>query len=69
LLRVFAEHPNRALSRDNLAELAYSSGWTPLDRSLDIRISRLRQKIEPDPARPQVIATVRGIGYRYEACF
>jgi DNA-binding response OmpR family regulator len=68
LLRVFAEHPNRALSRDSLAELAYSRGWTPFDRSLDIRISRLRQKIEPDPARPQVIATVRGVGYRYEAC-
>jgi two-component system phosphate regulon response regulator OmpR len=67
LLRVFAEHPNRALTRDVLAELAYGRGWTPFDRSLDIRISRLRRKLEADAARPQVIVTVRGIGYRFEA--
>jgi len=66
LLRTFAEHPNRALNRDQLCELAHGRTWSPLDRSLDIRISRLRQKIEPDPAHPQVIVTVRGIGYRFE---
>mgnify|MGYP000938069534 CR=1 FL=1 len=67
LLKTFAEHPNRALNRDELAELAYGRTWSPFDRSLDIRISRLRRKIERDPARPEVILTVRGIGYRYEA--
>ena len=67
LLKVFAEHPNRALDRDELAEMAYGRTWTPFDRSLDIRISRLRHKIERDPARPEVILTVRGIGYRFEA--
>lgn len=67
LLKTFAEHPNRALNRDELAGLAYGRPWSPLDRSLDIRISRLRRKIEADPARPQVLVTVRGIGYRYEA--
>ena len=67
LLKTFAEHPNRALSRDQLVELSYGRPWSPFDRSLDIRISRLRRKIERDPARPEVIVTVRGIGYRYEA--
>jgi DNA-binding response OmpR family regulator len=67
LLSVFAEHPNRALSRDELVRLAYGRSWSPFDRSLDIRISRLRHKLERDPARPEVIVTVRGIGYRYEA--
>lgn len=67
LLCVFAQYPNRAMSRDELVQLAYGRQWSPFDRSLDIRISRLRQKLECDPARPEVIATVRGIGYRYEA--
>jgi len=67
LLRTFAEHPNRALSRDELAQMSYGRAWSPLDRSLDIRVSRLRRKLERDPARPEVIVTVRGIGYRHEA--
>ena len=66
LLRTFAEHPDRAMSRDQLVLHAYGRAWSPLDRSLDIRISRLRHKIERDPARPEVIVTVRGIGYRFE---
>ena len=66
LLRAFIEHPNQALNRDELAELAYGRTWNPFDRSLDIRISRLRRKIERDPNRPEVILTVRGIGYRFE---
>jgi len=45
--------------------MAYDREWTPFDRSLDIRISRLRRKIERNPANPQVITTVRGVGYRY----
>ncbi|MEZ5925229.1 MAG: winged helix-turn-helix domain-containing protein [Hyphomicrobiaceae bacterium] len=67
LLKIFVQHPNQALNRDEIAELAYGRTWTPFDRSLDIRISRLRRKIERDPARPETILTVRGIGYRYEA--
>lgn len=67
LLRTFAENPNRALNRDQLCEMAHGRCWSPLDRSIDIRISRLRAKIERDPARPEVIVTVRGIGYRF-AC-
>jgi len=65
LLKVFGEHPNRVLNRDQLLELAHHRSWDPFDRSIDIRISRLRKKIEKDPSKPQIIKTVRGIGYRY----
>ncbi len=63
LLKAFAEHPNRVLSRDQLLDMAHNRGWEPFDRSIDIRIARIRRKIEPDPAKPQVIKTVRGAGY------
>jgi two-component system, OmpR family, phosphate regulon response regulator OmpR len=63
LLKAFADHPNRVLSRDQLLDLAHNKDWEPFDRSIDIRIARLRRKIEADPAKPQVIKTVRGAGY------
>jgi len=63
LLKAFAEHPNRVLSRDQLLDMAHKRGWEPFDRSIDIRIARIRRKIEPDPSKPQVIKTVRGAGY------
>jgi len=65
LLKVFAEHRGRILNRDQLLELAHDRGWDPFDRSIDIRISRLRKKIEADPSKPEVIKTVRGVGYIY----
>ena len=65
LLQVFAERPNRAMSRDQLLNLTQGRDWDPYDRSIDIRIARLRKKIEPDPDKPQVIKTVRGIGYMF----
>ena len=65
LLCVFLEHPNRVLSRDQLLELAHNRGWEPFDRSIDIRIARIRRKVERDPGKPQVIKTVRGAGYIY----
>lgn len=65
LLRAFAEHPNRVLSRDQLLDLAHNRGWEPFDRSIDIRIARLRRKVETDPAKPQIIKTVRGAGYMF----
>lgn len=67
LLKTFAENPDRVLNRDELSELAYDRQWSPFDRSLDIRISRLRRKIERNPSKPQVIRTVRGVGYRFSA--
>lgn len=66
LLKVFLEHPRRVLNRDQLLELAHDRGWDPLDRSIDIRISRLRRKIEPNPDKPVVIRTVRGLGYIFD---
>ena len=65
LLKVFAEHRGRVLNRDQLLELAHDQGWEPFDRSIDIRISRLRKKIEADATKPEVIKTVRGVGYLY----
>jgi DNA-binding response OmpR family regulator len=63
LLRAFAEHPNRVLSRDQLLTLTRNREWEPFDRSIDIRIARLRRKIEDDPDNPRTIKTIRGSGY------
>ena len=63
LLEAFARHPNQVLSRSRLLDLAHNREMEPFDRSIDIRITRLRRKIERDPAKPQVIKTERGVGY------
>lgn len=63
LLEAFAERPNHILSRDDLLEITQNRPAGPFDRSVDVRISRLRQKIEPDPKHPSVIKTVRCGGY------
>ncbi len=63
LLKAFAEHPDKVLNRDMLLNLAHNRDWDPYDRSIDIRITRLRRKIEPDPSKPSIIKTVRGAGY------
>ena len=65
LLRVFVEHPNQVLNRDRLLTLTRNREWEPFDRSIDIRIARVRRKIEADPDHPQAIRTVRGTGYMY----
>jgi DNA-binding response OmpR family regulator/class 3 adenylate cyclase len=65
LLKVFVERPNRPLSRDQLLDLTQNRDWDPFDRSIDIRIARLRRKIEPNPDKPQIIKTVRGVGYMF----
>lgn len=66
LLETFARHPRQILSRDRLCELSHGRRLGDADRSVDIRIARLRKKIEPDPANPTFIRTVRGEGYLYE---
>ncbi len=63
LLKAFAENPNKVLNRDRLLSLSHNRDWDPFDRSIDIRITRLRRKIEVEPSRPQIIKTVRGAGY------
>ena len=65
LLCVFLERPNRPLSRDQLLNLTQNRDWDPYDRSVDIRITRLRRKIEPATDKPRLIRTVRGVGYMY----
>jgi two-component system, OmpR family, response regulator len=65
LLRTLVEHPNQVLSRDQLLTLTRNREWEPFDRSIDIRITRLRRKVEEDPARPRTIKTVRGAGYMF----
>lgn len=66
LLRAFVERPRRVLTRNQLLEFAHSKNWDAFDRSIDIRVARLRRKLEADPSHPQVIKTVRGAGYVYE---
>ncbi|MEM9250487.1 MAG: response regulator transcription factor [Pseudomonadota bacterium] len=66
LLRVLVEHPNRVLSRDRLLDLAHGRSHHGFDRSVDLRISRLRRKIEPDPRHPSIIRTIRGVGYLFD---
>ena len=63
LLALFARHPNRPLSRDTIMEQAHNRGWDVFDRSIDLRIMRLRRKIERNPDKPEVIKTVRNVGY------
>ena len=63
LLKLFVERPNQVLSRDQLLNATRNRDWQPFDRSIDIRIARLRRKIEADPSKPQVVKTVRGAGY------
>lgn len=65
LLRVFAERPNRVLTRDQLLNFTRNRDWDPFDRSIDIQIARIRKKIEVDPEHPRTIKTVRGAGYMY----
>lgn len=64
-LKLFVENPNRPLSRDWLLETSSHRSRDPLDRSIDLRITRLRRKVEPMPSRPTAIRTVRGIGYMF----
>jgi two-component system phosphate regulon response regulator OmpR len=63
LLKALARHPNRALSRERILRLSQQREWEPFDRSVDLRIMRLRKKIEPDPEHPQYIKTIRNEGY------
>jgi two-component system phosphate regulon response regulator OmpR len=65
LMKLLAANPSRVLTRDELLEGAHNRSWEPFDRSIDIRIWRLRQKVEPDPSKPEVIKTIRGGGYMF----
>jgi DNA-binding response OmpR family regulator len=63
LLDIFVKQPGRVLSRDNIMDHLKGADWSPVDRTIDNLVARLRKKIEEDPETPHLIKTVRGIGY------
>ena len=65
VLAIFCQHPGRVLTRDQLLDLAHGRSATLFDRSIDVQVSRLRRKIEPDPRSPTLIITVRNGGYMF----
>lgn len=67
LLRVLVEHPGRVLDRNTLLDLIKGYEHQPFDRSMDVRVARLRRKIEDDPSHPRYIRTVWGRGYLFAA--
>lgn len=67
LLEAFVKRPHRVLSRDDIMDLLKGHDWSPLDRSIDNLVARLRKKMEKDPDRPALIKTVRGVGYTFTA--
>lgn len=67
LLLAFLENAHRTLSRDQLLDITRGREALPFDRTIDVQVARLRKKIENDPKNPQVILTVRGGGYQFNA--
>jgi adenylate cyclase len=67
LLRLFVSRPGRVLSRDAILDAFTDRRFEPFDRSVDVLVSKLRRKIEPDPKEPRLIVTVPGEGYRFDA--
>jgi DNA-binding response OmpR family regulator len=65
LLQIFVQHPNRVLSRDLIMDYLSGGERDPFDRSIDVRVTRLRHKIEDDPSEPKLIRTVWGVGYQF----
>ena len=65
LLKVFVQNPNKVLTRDQILTATKNREWEPFDRSIDIRIARLRRKIESNPEEPQALKTIRGAGYMF----
>jgi two-component system, OmpR family, response regulator len=67
LLAIFVQRPSRVLSRDDIMDLLKGHDWSPLDRSIDSLVARLRKKIEQDNDAPKLVKTVRGVGYVFAA--
>ena len=67
LLSMFVERSNRVLTRDQILDLVTGRDWDPFDRSIDIRIGKLRRKLKEDPKNPRLIKTIRGAGYKFTA--
>ncbi len=67
LLRIFLDHPNRVLTRDQLVDLMLSRDASPFDRAIDVQVSRLRRRLGEEAKEPAIIKTVRGQGYVFAA--
>jgi len=67
VLSALAQHPGKALSRDQIMDLVADREWNPLDRSIDVLIAKIRRKLEDDSRNPQFIRTIRNIGYMFVA--
>jgi len=65
MLSILVNHPNKLLDRDRILDLLTGAERSPFDRSIDVRVTRLRSKIEPDPANPVYIRTIWGKGYMF----
>ena len=65
LLAILVQHPNKVLNRDRILDLLTGAERSPFDRSIDVRVTRLRGKLENDPAQPVLIKTVWGKGYMF----
>lgn len=67
LLKAFLDHPRQVVSREQLAALAFGKDISPLDRGVDVLVSRLRQRLDDDARKPSLLRTVRYEGYRLDA--
>jgi len=67
LLASLLARPQRALTRQEILDLVFGRDWSPTDRSIDVLVAKLRRKLEDDPRHPQMIKTVRGVGYKFTA--
>lgn len=67
LLASLVTQADRSLSRNEISNMIAGRDWTPLDRSIDVLVAKLRQKIEQDHKAPKLIKTVRGVGYKFAA--
>lgn len=67
LLASLLARPQRALTRQEILDLVFGRDWSPNDRSIDVLVAKLRRKLEDDPKQPQIIKTVRGVGYKFTA--
>jgi DNA-binding response OmpR family regulator len=65
LLSILVTHPNKVLDRDRILDLLTGAERSPFDRSIDVRVTRLRSKIESDPSKPVFIKTIWGKGYMF----
>jgi two-component system alkaline phosphatase synthesis response regulator PhoP len=65
LLRYLVEHRGSVLTRDELLDKVWGYDATPVTRTVDVHIGSLRQKLETNPARPEFIVTVHGLGYKF----